>query len=69
MESLTANKETRAQKPRDEAIPISGTELVRILLAQLAGDLAQNQFLQEAAAFPGAKVPFIALAPEEEDEA
>lgn len=46
--------------PRKEAIPISGRELVEIMVASLAEKLLANQFLGECIAYPGAKVEFLA---------
>lgn len=59
-----------ATKPRGEAIPITGKELVQMLLAKLAEDLSKHQSLTEINAYPGAKVVFaleITSMPVEED--
>lgn len=52
-------KQLISDRPRKEAIPISGPELARILLANLAKSLATHSRLHEVCAYPGAKVEFL----------
>lgn len=53
-----AIEQIQATKPRSEAIPLSGAEVVTMLLAMLAKDLSGVQRLSELVAFPKAKVAF-----------